>query len=157
MIPFQIDDRRKQRTSGLIFQPPSFQLQQVESSRRKTTACFLSELTEKPFDEELEDSGRGVHHSSFYIEPTTVEKFDESLKEEAICTLAQPLSDIDKVLSRCTTSQILSLENLYSPQRLSQARKVRHVMLFIAYSSLSLGGRRCFRRGFFPPPARGGS
>jgi hypothetical protein len=35
------------------------------------------------------------------------------------------LSDVDKVLSRCTSSQILPLEDLYPPERLWQSRKVR--------------------------------
>ena len=38
------------------------------------------------------------------------------------------LSDVDKVLSRCTSSQILPLEDLYPPERLWQSRKVRAYM-----------------------------
>ena len=38
------------------------------------------------------------------------------------------LSDVDKVLSRCTSSQILPLEDLYPPERLWQSRKVKAYM-----------------------------
>ena len=38
------------------------------------------------------------------------------------------LSDVDKVLSRCTSSQILPLEDLYPPERLWQSRKVKEYM-----------------------------
>ena len=73
------------------------------------------------------------HHSSFHFilreedeelsaTPQSGEKYDESWTKPS-------LSDIDKVLSRCTHSQILPFENLYTSQRrlLSKARKVYYI------------------------------
>lgn len=74
------------------------------------------EALEASFDEE------GMHRSSFHISSSLAAV--EAVKSQNTRKFDEP-SDIDKVLSRCTPSQILPLENLYTPQRLSSARKVR--------------------------------
>ena len=77
---------------------------------------------------------RRSHFSSFHILPKEeqegpfieeeegqdTEKFDHSTAK----TKKSSVSDIDKVLARCTHRRIVPLEDLYQPERLSSSRKV---------------------------------
>ena len=57
-------------------------------------------------------------YSSFYIEKAT----RSDVKEEG--QNLETLSDVEKILSRCSDRQIIPFENMYGTDRLERARKV---------------------------------
>ena len=57
-------------------------------------------------------------YSSFYIEKAT----RSDVKEEG--QNLETLSDVEKILSRCSDRQIIPFENMYGTDRLARARKV---------------------------------
>ena len=129
---FQIGSQKKP-SSGLI---SSIWQQQLQRRRQTTAGAFQDAMKcLAEFDEREEDDIVPPAHTSSQIFHTSPRKSSSSsLLNTQKCLLTSPppmpatqpssLSDVDKVLSRCTTSQILPLQDLYHPHRLCQSRKV---------------------------------
>ena len=135
---------KKKRSSGFVF---SRFTNLLSSLRRKT--CHPTKFTafSIPENEELEPSAASMaktignsfiqrnSNSSFYIEKTTtttrseIKVTDKDVSKEqpavdAIEDKEDNLTDVEKVLSRCSDKEIIPFETMYEPARLSKALKV---------------------------------
>ena len=138
---------KKKRSSGFVF---SRFTNLLSSLRRKT--CHPTKFTafSIPENEELEPSAASMantignsfiqrnSNSSFYIEKTTtttttrselkVADKDVSNEQPAVDDIEDKvednLTDVEKVLSRCSDKEIIPFETMYEPARLSKALKV---------------------------------
>ena len=136
---------KKKRSSGFVF---SRFTNLLSSLRRKT--CHPTKFTafSIPENEELEPSAASMantignsfiqrnSNSSFYIEKTTTTTRSELKVIDKDVSKEQPavddiedkeednLTDVEKVLSRCSDKEIIPFETMYEPARLSKALKV---------------------------------
>ena len=118
----------KSRRSGFV----------VKSWRRQSRQVPAFILDE---EDVLEDEKKtGAFADTLGEEVDVVEEEEEEEKEE----IQLRISDVDKLLSRCTDTEIRSFENLYTHQRLSQATKVP----FSTYSCCCWGSLITFKHHF---------
>ena len=137
---------KKKRSSGFVF---SRFTNLLSSLRRKT--CHPTKFTafSIPENEELEPSAASMantignsfiqrnSNSSFYIEKTTtttrseikvtdkdVSKEEQPAVDDIEDKVEDNLTDVEKVLSRCSDKEIIPFETMYEPARLSKALKV---------------------------------
>ena len=137
---------KKKRSSGFVF---SRFTNVLSSLRRKT--CHPTKFTafSIPENEGLEPASAASMAttstignsfiqpnscSSFYIEKTTSTKSEIKVTDKDVSKEEQPddiehkeeddLTDVEKVLSRCSDKEIISFETMYEPARLSKALKV---------------------------------
>ena len=132
---------KKKRSSGFVFS----KFTNVLSSLRRNT-CHQTKFTafSIPENEKLAASSTTTiignsfvqpnSYSSFYIEKTTnkseikVTDKDESKEEPAADNIEDKeeddLTDVEKVLTRCSDKEIIPFETMYETARLSKALKV---------------------------------
>lgn len=120
----------KSRRSGFV----------VKSWRRQSRQVPAFILDEE--DDVLEDEKMTAGVAGAFVDTLAEEVVVEEQEEKEEIQLR--ISDVDKLLSRCTDTEIRSFENLYTHQRLSQATKVP----FSTYSCCCWGTLITFKHHF---------